>query len=108
MLVDADFHYLRLMANQLQFENSPYLKQHAHNPVDWMPWGPEALKKAKDENKLIIVSIGYSACHWCHVMERESFENSAIAQTMNTFLYPSKSTVKNAPISIKFICLRCS
>ncbi|MGE8301840.1 MAG: DUF255 domain-containing protein, partial [Sphingobacterium paramultivorum] len=52
------------MANQLQFENSPYLKQHAHNPVDWMPWGPEALKKAKDENKLIIVSIGYSACHW--------------------------------------------
>jgi thioredoxin-related protein len=63
-------------------------------------WGPEALKKAKDENKLIIVSIGYSACHWCHVMERESFENSAIAQTMNTFSYRSKSTVKNAPILI--------
>jgi len=76
------------MANQLQNESSPYLKQHAHNPVNWMPWGEEALQKAKDENKLIIVSIGYSACHWCHVMERESFENDAIAQTMNT-LYVS-------------------
>jgi len=97
MLVDADFHYLRLMANQLQFENSPYLKQHAHNPVDWMPWGPEALKKAKDENKLIIVSIGYSACHWCHVMERESFENSAIAQTMNTFFVSVKIDREERP-----------
>ncbi len=97
MLVDADFHYLRLMANQLQFENSPYLKQHAHNPVDWMPWGPEALKKAKDENKLIIVSIGYSACHWCHVMERESFENSAIAQTMNTFFVSIKIDREERP-----------
>ncbi|RZF58140.1 thioredoxin domain-containing protein [Sphingobacterium corticibacterium] len=76
------------MANQLLYENSPYLKQHAHNPVDWMPWGEEALQKAKNENKLIIVSIGYSACHWCHVMERESFENEAIAKTMNT-LYVS-------------------
>ena len=97
MLVDADFHYLRLMANQLQFENSPYLKQHAHNPVDWMPWGPEALKKAKDENKLIIVSIGYSACHWCHVMERESFENSAIAQTMNRFFVSVKIDREERP-----------
>lgn len=76
------------MANKLQHENSPYLKQHAGNPVDWMPWGEEALQKARAENKLIIVSIGYSACHWCHVMERESFENEAIAQTMNT-LYVS-------------------
>ncbi len=91
------FHYLRLMANQLQFEHSPYLKQHAHNPVDWMPWGPEALKKAKDENKLIIVSIGYSACHWCHVMERESFENSAIAQTMNKFFVSIKIDREERP-----------
>lgn len=73
------------MANKLQGENSPYLKQHEHNPVQWFPWGEEALNKAKAENKLIIVSIGYSACHWCHVMERESFENDAIAQTMNKF-----------------------
>ncbi|WP_312792787.1 thioredoxin domain-containing protein [Sphingobacterium sp.] len=85
------------MANQLQFENSPYLKQHAHNPVDWMPWGPEALKKAKDENKLILVSIGYSACHWCHVMERESFENSAIAQTMNKFFVSIKIDREERP-----------
>ncbi|MDR6737207.1 thioredoxin domain-containing protein [Sphingobacterium sp. 2149] len=85
------------MANQLQFEHSPYLKQHAHNPVDWMPWGPEALKKAKDENKLIIVSIGYSACHWCHVMERESFENSAIAQTMNKFFVSIKIDREERP-----------
>ena len=76
------------MANKLQNETSPYLLQHAHNPVHWMPWGEEALALAKKENKLIIVSIGYSACHWCHVMERESFENEAIAQTMNT-LYVS-------------------
>lgn len=71
------------MANKLQHESSPYLKQHANNPVDWMPWSEEALQKAKTENKLLIVSIGYSTCHWCHVMERESFENEAIAETMN-------------------------
>lgn len=71
------------MANKLQDETSPYLRQHAHNPVHWMPWGEEALAKAQQENKLIIVSIGYSSCHWCHVMERESFENDTIAQTMN-------------------------
>jgi len=69
--------------NQLIHESSPYLLQHAHNPVNWMPWGDEALKKAKDENKLIIVSIGYSACHWCHVMEHETFEDSAAAALMN-------------------------
>jgi len=73
------------MANKLQGESSPYLKQHEHNPVHWFPWGEEALNKAKEENKLIIVSIGYSACHWCHVMERESFENETVAQTMNKF-----------------------
>ena len=60
--------------NHLIKESSPYLLQHAHNPVNWYPWGKEALDKAKKENKLILVSIGYSACHWCHVMEHESFE----------------------------------
>ncbi|PRD47305.1 thioredoxin domain-containing protein [Sphingobacterium haloxyli] len=85
------------MANKLQYEHSPYLKQHAHNPVNWMPWGDEALQKAKDENKLIIVSIGYSACHWCHVMERESFENESIAQTMNTLYVPIKIDREERP-----------
>jgi uncharacterized protein YyaL (SSP411 family) len=69
--------------NNLINETSPYLLQHAHNPVNWHPWGDEALQKAKDENKLIIVSIGYSACHWCHVMEHESFEDTAVARIMN-------------------------
>ena len=69
--------------NNLINESSPYLLQHAHNPVDWYPWGQEALDKAKRENKLIIVSIGYSACHWCHVMEHESFEDEDVAKFMN-------------------------
>ena len=69
--------------NQLIHETSPYLLQHAHNPVDWYAWGPEALDKAKTENKPILLSIGYSACHWCHVMEHESFENEQIAALMN-------------------------
>ena len=69
--------------NRLIKETSPYLQQHAHNPVDWYPWGDEALGKAKAENKPVLLSIGYSACHWCHVMEKESFENEAIAALMN-------------------------
>lgn len=69
--------------NRLSQQTSPYLLQHAHNPVDWFPWGEEALQKAKTENKPILVSIGYSACHWCHVMERECFEKEAIAEVMN-------------------------
>lgn len=69
--------------NELIHESSPYLLQHAHNPVNWYPWGDKALKKAKDENKLLIISIGYSACHWCHVMEHESFEDTAVARLMN-------------------------
>ncbi|HMG73854.1 MAG TPA: thioredoxin domain-containing protein [Pyrinomonadaceae bacterium] len=69
--------------NHLITETSPYLLQHAHNPVDWYPWGEAALGKARDENKPILLSIGYSACHWCHVMEHESFENEDIAQLMN-------------------------
>ncbi len=69
--------------NALINESSPYLLQHAHNPVNWFPWGDEALKKAKDENKPLLISIGYSACHWCHVMEKESFENTEVAALMN-------------------------
>lgn len=69
--------------NRLAGESSPYLLQHAHNPVDWFPWGEEALQKSKNENKPILVSIGYAACHWCHVMERESFEDEATAEVMN-------------------------
>lgn len=69
--------------NSLIHETSPYLLQHAHNPVNWYPWGTEALQKAKDENKLILVSVGYSACHWCHVMEHESFEDEQVASIMN-------------------------
>ncbi|KAI8329933.1 Six-hairpin glycosidase-like protein [Chlamydoabsidia padenii] len=71
--------------NSLISETSPYLLQHAHNPVDWYPWGDEAFEKAKNENKPIFLSIGYSTCHWCHVMERESFENEDIAQVMNKY-----------------------
>lgn len=71
--------------NALHKESSPYLLQHAHNPVDWYPWGEEALQKALQEDKPILVSIGYSACHWCHVMERESFEDQEIASIMNQY-----------------------
>ncbi len=69
--------------NRLAQEKSPYLLQHAHNPVDWYPWGPEAFEKARSEDKLILLSIGYATCHWCHVMERESFENEATAAVLN-------------------------
>ena len=71
------------MPNRLIHETSPYLLQHAHNPVDWYPWGEEALARAQAEDRPIFLSIGYSACHWCHVMERESFENDDIAALMN-------------------------
>src|SRR5689334_4646892 len=69
--------------NRLINETSPYLLQHAHNPVDWYPWGEEAFAAAREQDKPILLSVGYSACHWCHVMERESFENDAIAEQMN-------------------------
>ncbi|MGV3666998.1 MAG: thioredoxin domain-containing protein [Leptospira bouyouniensis] len=69
--------------NRLVHEKSPYLLQHAHNPVDWFPWGTEAFEKAKNEDKLIFLSIGYSTCHWCHVMERESFEDDSTAEVLN-------------------------
>ena len=69
--------------NRLINETSPYLRQHAHNPVDWYPWGPEALERARRDDKPILLSIGYSACHWCHVMEHESFEDESTAELMN-------------------------
>ena len=69
--------------NHLDTETSPYLLQHAHNPVEWYPWGPQALEKARRENKPVLLSIGYSACHWCHVMAHESFEDPAAAKVMN-------------------------
>ncbi|HVF88418.1 MAG TPA: DUF255 domain-containing protein, partial [Blastocatellia bacterium] len=69
--------------NRLINETSPYLLQHAHNPVDWYAWGPEALERSRQEDKPILLSIGYSACHWCHVMEHESFENEEIARLMS-------------------------
>jgi uncharacterized protein len=71
------------LTNALARETSPYLLQHAHNPVNWYPWGPEAFEKAKKEDKPIFLSVGYSSCHWCHVMERESFENEAVAKVLN-------------------------
>ena len=69
--------------NRLIREKSPYLLQHAHNPVEWFAWGPEAFEKAREEDKPIFLSIGYSTCHWCHVMERESFEDEETARLMN-------------------------
>src|SRR3982751_6431152 len=75
----------KLFTNSLINERSPYLQQHAHNPVQWHPWGSEALNKAKSEDKLMIISIGYSTCHWCHVMEHESFEDEETAALMNKY-----------------------
>src|SRR3982751_5969821 len=75
--------FLHMPTNHLVHETSPYLLQHSHNPVNWYPWGEEALNRAKIEDKPILVSIGYAACHWCHVMERESFENEKTADLMN-------------------------
>ena len=83
--------------NHLINETSPYLLQHAHNPVDWYPWGEEALRKAKEEHKLILISIGYSACHWCHVMEHESFEDEAIAKVMNDYFVCIKVDKEERP-----------
>src|SRR5205814_9724276 len=71
------------MTNRLAGETSPYLLQHANNPVDWYPWGGEALERAQREGKPILLSIGYSACHWCHVMAHESFEDREVATLMN-------------------------
>ena len=71
------------MENRLNQEKSPYLLQHATNPVDWYPWGKDAFQKARDENKPIFLSVGYSTCHWCHVMAHESFEDDEVARILN-------------------------
>ncbi|THU41453.1 thioredoxin domain-containing protein [Niastella caeni] len=83
--------------NKLAQETSPYLLQHAHNPVDWYPWGDEALNKAKQEDKPLLVSIGYAACHWCHVMEKESFENEETAAIMNEYFINIKIDREERP-----------
>jgi uncharacterized protein YyaL (SSP411 family) len=85
------------MPNQLIHEKSPYLLQHAHNPVDWHAWGPEAFEKAKREDKPIFLSVGYSTCHWCHVMERESFESEEMAKLLNAFFVPVKVDREERP-----------
>src|SRR5580692_9551219 len=84
-------------SNRLIQEKSPYLQQHAHNPVDWYPWGDEAFEKARREDKPIFLSIGYSTCHWCHVMEHESFENEAIAELVNRWFVPIKIDREERP-----------
>ena len=85
------------MPNRLANETSPYLLQHANNPVDWYPWGEEALQRSKNEDKPILLSIGYSACHWCHVMERESFEDEATALLMNEYFVSIKVDREERP-----------
>ena len=85
------------MPNHLISEKSPYLLQHAHNPVDWYPWGDDAFEKARLEDKPIFLSIGYSTCHWCHVMERESFENDDVAAILNRFFVPVKVDREERP-----------
>ena len=86
-----------MSSNRLAHEKSPYLLQHAHNPVDWYPWGQAALDKARREDKPIFLSIGYSTCHWCHVMERESFENEDVAQVLNEHFVPVKVDREERP-----------
>jgi uncharacterized protein YyaL (SSP411 family) len=85
------------MPNRLALESSPYLRQHAHNPVDWYPWGDEAFEKARRENRPVFVSIGYSSCHWCHVMEKESFESEEIARFLNAHFVSIKVDREERP-----------
>src|ERR1700733_3643395 len=85
------------VANHLISEKSPYLQQHAHNPVDWYPWGEAAFAKARAEDKPIFLSVGYSTCHWCHVMERESFESDELAAIMNQWFVPVKVDREERP-----------
>jgi uncharacterized protein YyaL (SSP411 family) len=84
-------------ANRLIHETSPYLLQHAHNPVDWYPWGEEAFRRAREEDRPIFLSVGYSSCHWCHVMERESFEDQEVAQLLNEGFVPVKVDREERP-----------
>ena len=83
--------------NELINEVSPYLLQHAYNPVDWYPWNQKALDRAKEENKLLIISIGFSSCHWCHVMEKETFSDTAVAKLMNTHFVSIKVDKEERP-----------
>jgi uncharacterized protein YyaL (SSP411 family) len=85
------------MSNHLLHENSPYLLQHAHNPVDWYPWSSEALEKARSEDKPIFLSIGYAACHWCHVMAHESFEDPGTAALLNQYFVNIKVDREERP-----------
>lgn len=93
--------------NHLQHETSPYLLQHQHNPVDWYPWNEAALQKAVTEQKLILVSVGYAACHWCHVMEHECFEDEIVAQVMNTYFVSIKVDREERP-DIDQIYMNCA
>ena len=94
------------MPNNLIKESSPYLLQHANNPVNWYAWNNETLALAKKENKLILVSIGYSACHWCHVMEHESFENEQVASIMNENFINIKVDREERPdIDMVYMCM---
>jgi uncharacterized protein YyaL (SSP411 family) len=92
------------MSNRLAHETSPYLLQHSHNPVDWYPWGEEALERARTMDRPLLVSIGYSACHWCHVMERESFEDAEIAALMNEHLVCVKVDREERP-DVDAVCM---
>ena len=83
--------------NHLAGQTSPYLLQHLYNPVDWYAWGPQALERARREDRPIFLSIGYAACHWCHVMERESFENVEIAEILNRHFVPIKVDREERP-----------
>ena len=103
ILVSADILFAQeaereyMHTNKLINEKSPYLLQHAHNPVNWYPWGNEAFQKAKKEDKPIFLSIGYSTCHWCHVMEDESFSNPEIAGIMNKYFVSIKVDREERP-----------
>ena len=85
------------MSNRLSTERSPYLLQHAENPVDWRPWGPEVFEEAKRTDKPVLLSIGYSTCHWCHVMAHESFEDETVAQAVNAAFLPVKVDREERP-----------
>ena len=89
------------MPNRLAGETSPYLLQHAHNPVDWYPVGPGGAGQGEATDKPIFLSIGYAACHWCHVMERESFEDEATAADLNATSSRSRSTARSGPTSTR-------
>jgi len=93
-----------MSANLLANETSPYLRQHADNPVHWRPWGKAALEEAKRLNRPILLSVGYAACHWCHVMAHESFEDPETADLMNRLFVNIKVIARSGPTSIRSIC----